>query len=191
LTDPNALNPEELMSATVFSALPLSRADSQSPLSALYACHRRVLAYCATLRRLVLHVAESGCNREAQVVSHGVLRFFDNEIPQHYADEEEDLFPALIDSMAGSDAVCLQALTRGSAEQHRALSAQWNLLREPLEEIAAGRRGFLSCESVEAFTKLWHDHIGAEEGELLPMASRLLTDGDLARVNRAMRVRRT
>lgn len=179
------------MDATVFSALPLSRADSQSPLAALYACHRRVLAYCATLRRLVLHLAESGCNREAQVISHGVLRFFDNEIPQHYADEEEDLFPALIDSMAGSDAVCLQALTRGSAEQHRALAVQWNMLREPLEEIAAGRGSRLSSESVETFTRLWGDHIGVEEGELLSMASRLLTDGDLARVNRAMRVRRT
>jgi hemerythrin-like domain-containing protein len=82
-------------------------------------------------------------------------------------------------------------LTRGSAEQHRVLAAQWNLLREPLEEIAAGRRSSLSGESVEAFARLWRDHIGAEEGELLSMASRLLTDGDLARVNRAMRVRRT
>lgn len=179
------------MNATVFSALPLAQLDPQSPLSALYACHRRVLAYCATLRRLVLHLADCGCNREAQVISHGVLRFFDNEIPQHYADEEEDLFPALIDSMAGSDAVCLQALTRGSAEQHRALSVQWDLLREPLEEIAAGRRSLLSSESVEAFARLWHDHIGAEEGELLPMASRLLTDGDLARVKQSMQIRRT
>ena len=179
------------MNATASSAVPLARADSQSPLSALYACHRRVLAYCATLRRLVLHLADCGCNREAQVISHGVLRFFDNEIPQHYADEEEDLFPALIDSMAGSDAVCLQALTRGSAEQHRALSVQWDLLREPLEEIAAGRRSLLSSESVEAFARLWHDHIGAEEGELLPMASRLLTDGDLARVKQSMQIRRT
>ena len=179
------------MNATVFSASPFSRADAQSPLAALYDCHQRVLSYCTTLDRLVSHIAEFGCNRQAQVVSHGVLRFFDNEVPQHYADEEEDLFPALIESMAGSDAVCLQALTKGSAEQHRALAVQWNVLRKPLEEIAAGKGSLLSSETVEAFARQWRDHIGVEEGELLSMASRLLTDGDLARVQRGMRVRRT
>ena len=178
------------MSATVFSAIPDSGADSKSPLAALYACHRRVLAYCATLRRLVLYLGECGCNREAQVVSHGVLRFFDNEIPQHYADEEEDLFPALIESMAGSDAVCLQELTRGSAEQHRALAAQWDALRGSLEQIAAGRETVLSAQSVEAFARQWYDHIGLEESELLPMASRLLTDHELERIDRGMRGRR-
>jgi hemerythrin-like domain-containing protein len=162
----------------------------QAPLAMLYTCHRRVLGHCATLRRLVLYVAECGCTREAQVVAHGVLRFFDNEVPRHYADEEEDLFPALIESMAGSDAVCLNDLTRNSARQHGVLARQWRALREPLEEIAAGREAHLPAQAIETFARHWHDHIGLEESELLPMASRLLTDGELARVGRSMQERR-
>ena len=114
------------MGSTAFPAVPFANTGPQAPLATLCNCHRRVLAYCATLRRLVLYVCECGCTRDAQVVSHGVLRFFDIEVPRHYADEEEDLFPALIESMAGSDAVCLQNLTRGSASQHRALAGQWS-----------------------------------------------------------------
>lgn len=153
----------------------------------LYTCHRRVLRGCATLRRLESYLAGRGCDRQAQVVSHGLLRFFDNEVPLHNADEEEELFPALIESMAGSDAVCLHGLTKGSAEQHRALDAQWGLLRGPLEEVAAGRQILLPARPVEAFARHWHDQIEVEEGELLAMASRLLTDQELARLNRRMR----
>ena len=156
----------------------------------LYSCHRRVLRHCATLRRLVLYIAEGGDNRDAQVVSHGVLRFFDNEVPPHYADEEEDLYPALIESMAGSDAVCIRELACGSARQHRVLAAQWAALRTPLEDLAAGRSTLLPAQLVETFARQWYDHIGLEEGELLPMAVRLLTDTELARIHRVMQERR-
>ena len=166
---------------SVFSSSP------RAPLAMLYTCHRRVLDYCATLRRLVFYIPECGSNRDAQVVSHGVLRFFDNEIPQHYADEEEHLFPALIESIAGSDALRLRDLTRGSTEQHRALASQWGILRKPLEEIAAGRDTLLPSRSVETFARQWYDHIGLEESELLPMAPRLLTGEELALIGRRMR----
>jgi hemerythrin-like domain-containing protein len=176
------------LSSTVIPAVPFS--SEGAPLAMLYACHRRVLSYCATLRRLVLYIAECGCNREAQVVSHGVLRFFDNEVPLHYADEEEDLFPALIESMAGSDAVCLRDLTKGSTQLHRVLARQWGILRGPLEELASGRDVVLPAQSVESFARQWYDHIWLEESELLPMASRLLSNDELARITREMQERR-
>jgi hypothetical protein len=179
------------MNSTAFPAVPFSNTGPQAPLATLCHCHRRVLAYCATLRRLVLYVCECGCTRDAQVVSHGALLCFDIEVPRHYADEEEDLFPALIESMAGSDAVCLQDLTRGSASQHRALAGQWSILRGPLEDIAAGRDVLLPAQAVEAFARRWWDHIGVEETELLPMASRLLSDDELARIGRGMHERRS
>jgi hypothetical protein len=178
------------MSASAFQSSPLPGAGPHEPLALLYECHRQVLQHCATLRRLVLYLSECGCNREAQVASHGLLRFFDNEVPWHLAGEEEDLFPALIESMAGSDAVCLHDLTRGSAQQHRALERLWCVLRFPLEELAAGREAALSARAVEEFDRQWHEHSAQEEGELLPMAVRLLTDDEMARVERGMEARR-
>jgi len=151
-----------------------------------YACHRRILRHCRALRTLRRHVAECGQSLEAQMVSHVLLRFFDNEVPQHYDDEEQDLFPALIHSMGGSEAAGLRELTRRAAEQHRALAAEWDRLRTPLEQVAAGRSILLPSQDVEAFARRWNEQIGREEAGLLPMASRLLSGTELAVVHRRM-----
>lgn len=43
------------------------------------------------------------------------MRYFDTAA-RHHEDEEQDLFPALLESMAGSDAVCLRELTASLCE---------------------------------------------------------------------------
>ncbi|HNL97445.1 MAG: hemerythrin domain-containing protein, partial [Candidatus Accumulibacter sp.] len=107
-----------------------------------------------------------------------------------HADEEDDLFPALIESMAGSDAICLRDMIDGLTADHRALAACWRHLRAILERIAAGERVPLLFDDVEALAVRYERHIEREEKELLPMAARLLSDDDLARIGRAMRARR-
>jgi hemerythrin-like domain-containing protein len=48
----------------------------------------------------------------------------------------------------------------------------------------------LVADDVEALAVRYACHIEYEEKELLPMAARLLSDHDLARIGRAMRERR-
>jgi hemerythrin-like domain-containing protein len=48
----------------------------------------------------------------------------------------------------------------------------------------------LVADDVEALAVRYERHIEREEKELLPMAARLLSDDDLARIGRAMRERR-
>src|SRR3546814_9999059 len=67
------------------------------------------------------------------------MRYFDTSAIQHHADEEVDLFPALIESMAGSDAVCIRELTDGLCADHRKLEAGWRRLRETLAKIGQGQ----------------------------------------------------
>jgi len=156
----------------------------------LSACHGRAEIQCATLRRLVPHLAEHGPDEEARNAVAKVIRYFDTSAKDHHADEEEDLFPALIESMAGSDAVCLREMIEGLTVDHRALEAAWRPLRGVLERIAAGESAPLGSNDVEAFVVLYEKHIKREEDELLPMAARLLSDDHLARIGRAMRERR-
>lgn len=165
-------------------------AGTEAPLEMLSACHGRVKLQCATLRRLVSRLAAHGGNEEARTAATNVMRYFDTSAKQHHADEEEDLFPALIESMAGSDAVCLREMIDGLTAEHRALEAAWRRLREVLERIAAGESIPLTSDDVEALVRLYERHIEREEDELLPMATRLLSGDDLARVGRAMRERR-
>lgn len=53
--------------------------------------------------------------------AHAVMRYFDSAARHHHEDEELDLFPALLESMAGSEAVCLRDLTASLCNDHRRL----------------------------------------------------------------------
>jgi hemerythrin-like domain-containing protein len=165
-------------------------AGAEAPLEMLSACHARIERQCATLRRLVPHLAARGATEDARTAAANVMRYFDSSALQHHADEEEDLFPALLESMAGSDAVCLRDLTDALKADHRALDADWQRVRAALERIAAGTSARLPSDDVEALIGRYERHIEREEKELLPMAARLLSDDELARIGRGMRERR-
>ena len=156
----------------------------------LSACHLRIEQQCSTLRRLERHLAARGADAEARVAAASVVRYFETAAQDHHADEEEDLFPALIESMAGSDAVCLRELTQGLTAEHRELETRWRHIHGTLERVVANESASLAPSDVEAFVGLYERHIGREESELLPMAARLLSDVELDRIGRAMRERR-
>lgn len=160
------------------------------PLEMISACHHRVEKQCATLRRLVPHLAQHGADADARSAATAVMRYFDTAAKDHHADEETDLFPALIESMAGSDAVCIRGLIDALTLDHRALESRWQRLRVMLQSIAAGDPVHLDSAYVESFIRLYERHIAREEAELLPMASRLLGDDALNEIGKAMRERR-
>jgi len=160
------------------------------PLEMLSACHQRALQQCATLRRLVAHLDADGNAADARVAAVAVLRYFDEAAKDHHADEETDLFPALVESMAGSDAVCIRDLIEALTLDHRALESHWQRLRPTLLAIASGASVPLPAADVKPFIALYERHIAREDSELLPMAQRLLADEALERVGQAMRERR-
>ncbi len=160
------------------------------PLEMLAACHLRVAQQCAALQRLAPHVLAQGADADARSAALGVMRYFDTAARDHHADEEVDLFPALLESMAGSDAVCLREMTAALTAEHRQLESRWRAFRLALEQVAAGGPALLAPQDVKGFTDLYERHIAREEAELLPMAQRLLSDAELDRIGRAMRLRR-
>lgn len=162
----------------------------EAPLEMLSACHGRIERQCTTLQRLVSRLEFHDADEDARAAAANVMRYFDTAAKHHHEDEEKDLFPALIESMAGSDPVCLREMTQSLAAEHRELEARWRHLRIELEQIVAGHAVRLSSEDVQALVGLYQRHMEHEEQELLPMAARLLSDDELERIGRAMRERR-
>lgn len=160
------------------------------PLEMLAACHGRVQHQCETLLRLQAHLRSHGPDRAAQEAARAVMRYFDTAARHHHEDEEQDLFPALLESMAGSDAVCLRALTDTLCSEHRLLEQHWAALRQQLVRVAEGSAPTLDDNDTARFVGLYAQHIAREEAELLPMAARLLSDTELDRIGLAMRARR-
>lgn len=161
-----------------------------SPLVMLKECHRRVEDQCATLQQLAPHLASRGSDAAAAEAANAVLRYFDLAAPNHHADEEKDLFPALLEAMAGSDAVSIRGIIEDLLADHEELDRQWQSLRSVLLQVAAGHGATLDPAAVDAFESAYARHIAREEGEVLPMAERLLSDASLESLGGAMRRRR-
>jgi hemerythrin-like domain-containing protein len=161
----------------------------EAPLEMLDACHDRIRRQCATLLRLKAHVGAKGVDDPAKTAARGVLRYFDTAAPHHHQDEEQDLFPALIESMAGSDPVCIRELTDRLTNDHRTLERLWRRVRSWLVAIESGKPASAPDE-IDSFVETYEQHAKLEEQELLPMAARLLGAEDLDRIGRSMRLRR-
>ena len=110
------------------------------------------------------------------------------DLPGHSAPTAS--FEAPLESMAGSDAVCLRALTDSLTADHRQLDAHWQRVRSALVRVVAGDGVSLPAADGDALVGLYAQHIEREERELLPMAARLLSDDALQQIGRAMRERR-
>lgn len=163
-----------------------------TPLELLSACHTRVEKQCQTLERLQAHLPVHGSDLPAQEAASAILRYFDTAARHHHEDEEQDLFPALLESMAGSDAVCIQDLTTALMLEHRELEKLWYALRLRLSDIAQGQATTqLAADEVNTFTQRYRAHIEREDRDLLPMAARLLGEEALQAISQAMQARRT
>lgn len=172
------------------AGFPQPAAGPEAPLDMLAACHERMQDQCATLRRLAAHLPKHGIDRQAREAAQAVLRYFDTSAPQHHADEESDLLPALQEAMAGSDAVCIRGMAQRVASEHRQIEAAWARLRPSLDAIAAGRQATLAAEAIDDFLELCLAHMAYEDSEVFPMADRLLLDEQLLPMGQAMAARR-
>jgi len=165
-------------------------AGFEVPLEMLSACHGRVERQCQTLLRLVAHLGANGPDQAAREAAQNVMRYFDTSAKHHHADEEEDLFPALLQSAPAAELAALRTLIDALRAQHRELEQAWAQLRPKLEGIRLGTQSELGADEVAHLVDLYRSHIAREEGELLPLAARLLGMARLDDVGRAMRLRR-
>jgi len=165
-------------------------AGFDEPVDMLSACHDRLRQRCDTLAKLPGHIDLHGADDQARSAAQSILRYFDGPALYHHADEEKDLFPALLESVAGSDAACLRGLFDRLSTEHRSLENQWQRLRPLLTELAEGRAPELPQADIQTFIDEYAGHLECEDQELLPLAKRMLGEAELQKIGRAMQDRR-
>ncbi len=165
----------------ILSSVPAPSFDH--PLEMLRACHGKILQQCDTLQKLATHLADKGCDAQAQQAARGILRYFDTSGQFHHQDEEENLFPAL---RAMTEIPLLDRLLN----EHEMMLAAWTALRSVLVQLAAGSNVRLDASLTKPFIDRYTRHIKTENSELLPMAAHLLSPQQLALIGQKMAERR-
>lgn len=155
-------------------AIQTSAAFEERPLELLYACHEKVRRFTGLTERLVAHAAARGADAEAREAAASVLRYFEQALPLHHADEEADVFPAL---RALHD-TALSAAIAALEDEHAALDAQWQRVAPWLRQLAAGAAAAAADfaptqQEVADFAAAYVRHIECEEGEVFVAIERL------------------
>ncbi|MGH8758241.1 MAG: hemerythrin domain-containing protein [Burkholderiales bacterium] len=161
-----------------------------APFALQNACQDQIHTQCASLENLVVRIAKEGADARTRLELAGLSRSFLTELELHCLDQEADLVPALLEALAGSDAVCIRQMAEKPRAEHRALESLWRRVRVALEEVIEGVDVELPLMEVAALGSLCERHVAFEKTELLPMAERLLSDQDMVRLAQTMGERR-
>jgi hypothetical protein len=167
----------------------LPSSDAGSPLKLLCDWHRLGELQFETLESLLAVEPGVPASLQAQAAAYAVTVYFDAAAAVHHVDEELDLFPALIESMAGSDAVCLREMIEWVKQEHRFLESMWRSLRPSMCTLAAGRPARLDPAGVASLIHSCGRAFKREELELFPMAERLLSDESVEAIRIAIDTR--
>jgi len=172
------------------SLLPDTAPDFSQPIAVLKHCHGRIRKQLATLEKLLAHLPQHGADEQARQAAAAILRYFDKAAHLHHDDEEQDLIPMLRAVAQGDDAATLQALAPTILQDHKDMDAMWQDLHEQLAAIAEGAGTALNPATVARFVASYTAHMEREESTMAPMAVRLFSAEQMARLGQSMQLRR-
>ncbi|WP_394757011.1 hemerythrin domain-containing protein [Rhodoferax sp.] len=151
---------------------------------ALDACHQQMQMHLAELAALVRQMETSGLDATVQRQAGAIEAFFSGTARQHHAEEEKNVFPALL--MSGNAE--LVAAVYALHQDHGWIEENWLELGPQLRAIAMGNNWFNSDEfkhAAEVFLTLCQEHIAQEESLVYPEAKALLAQAVPSRNKRA------
>ena len=148
------------------------RADDSDPLDQFSDCHAGIMRKLQALGELpALAEAAARARRSAEAT----LRFFDDVIYEHHAQEEQELFPAVLASaVAGEEHDRVRGIVEQLTREHREVEATWAKLAPALKAIAKGRDASFDAAAIEALVQRYRAHAAFEESEFLPLSETIL-----------------
>lgn len=160
-----------------------------SPIADFSQCHAGILAQLLPLAELPALLDAAA---RARTLADSALAFFDHAVRAHHADEERDLFPAVLQhAQPGTERAEVQALVDQLVAEHRRVEALWKQLEPGLRHAARGQAAELDPVALATLVADYRAHAAFEESDFLPLAQRILGrhDADLAALGLRMHTR--
>ncbi|ROZ75451.1 hemerythrin domain-containing protein [Ramlibacter sp. WS9] len=147
-------------------------AADAAPLEGFSGAHRGILCAMRAFAALPEFAAAAERSRQVAITT---LQLFEGTVLPHHADEESELFPAVIRSATpGPERTHVEAMVDRLVAEHRSLESLWKMLRPAVKRAAAGITAQLDAEAVAALSYAYHRHAAFEETEFLPLAGEIL-----------------
>ena len=145
---------------------------ADAPIANFSQCHVGIIGHLDQLGELPALMAPA---QRARKVAAEMLAFFDAVILEHHAEEERELFPAVLQSaVRGEERSHVQTMIERLTAEHRQIEAWWSCIKPQLKQIAKGHDTGLDTVAVQQMVSDYHAHAAFEETEFLPLSQEIL-----------------
>ena len=151
---------------------PAKAGDNAAPIANFSQCHVGIIGHLDALGELPALMAPA---QRARKLAGEMLEFFDAVILEHHAEEERELFPAVLQSaVRGQERDHVSAMVERLTTEHRQIEAWWTQIKPQLKQISKGQDADLDSVAVQQMVSDYHAHAGFEEAQFLPLSQEIL-----------------
>jgi hemerythrin-like domain-containing protein len=143
-----------------------------SPIDDFSQCHAGIVTHLKALGQLPALLEPAA---KARQIAGDTVAFFREAVYEHHAEEERELFPAVLSSAAkGEEHDKVQAIITELTAEHRKVEAVWSLLQPKLKAVAKGHDADIDGNSIMALVDIYQSHARYEEEVFLPLSQTIL-----------------
>lgn len=146
--------------------------DTEQPINHFTQCHAGFVTRLQAFAQLPQLVEQA---RNARVLAADMLAMFRGPVLEHHADEERELFPAVLRSaQPGAETLAVQQMVERLEREHRTIEQLWKLLQPQVSAAARGKDQEVDAQLVEELVLAYMLHANFEEQHFLPLAEQIL-----------------
>jgi hypothetical protein len=157
---------------TMDPAPALEEAASETPLTSFTRCHLGIVTQLEGAARLPDLVDAANQARE---LAQTTLNLFRQTIIPHHAEEEAELFPAVLQSANLQERKAVRGMVERLTAEHREVEGLWKRVEPSVRAASRGNRGEVDAEVMEELVRAFLRHARYEETVFLPLAERILS----------------
>lgn len=151
---------------------PAKAGGNDAPIANFSQCHVGIISHLDALGELPALMAPV---QRARKLAGDMLQFFDSVILEHHAEEERELFPAVLQSAAsGKERDHVSAMVERLTTEHRQIEGWWARIKPQLKQISRGHDAELDSVAVQQMVNEYHAHASFEETRFLPLSQEIL-----------------
>ena len=160
------------------------------PLAGFSECHHDFVAQVHSALYLPELVAAAA---KARAMAHDLLKMFREGVAVHHAEEERELFPAVLrEAEPGAELDAARAMVAQLVREHRDMEARWAQLQPAVEAVSRGESPPMDAPLIEDLVQHFFAHAHFEEEHFLPLAQKVLgrRSEAMAELGRTLHARR-
>ena len=162
----------------------------ENPLNEFSGCHEHIVVNFENLQTLLKLIRSQPESREIRKMAKRQLSFFKEVVLEHHAEEEQELFVAVMDcAEKGEEASEARRSIKRLVAEHRELELIWAKLAPAVKRLARGKAAELDIELAEDLASRYLAHAAYEEQYFLPLAAKILSKNEMSALGLALHMR--